>query len=64
MENFKVENACYFGFNRYHFYSATVRQAGVAQLAEHRFCKPTVVSSTLTASSEPPKNKSGGYPSG
>jgi hypothetical protein len=25
--------------------------AGVAQLAEHRFCKPTVVSSTLTASS-------------
>ena len=27
------------------------RSAGVAQLAEHRFCKPTVVSSTLTASS-------------
>ena len=25
--------------------------AGVAQLAEHRFCKPTVVSSSLTASS-------------
>lgn len=27
--------------------------AGVAQSAEHRFCKPTVVSSTLTASSAP-----------
>jgi len=27
--------------------------AGVAQSAEHRFCKPTVVSSTLTASSRP-----------
>jgi hypothetical protein len=26
--------------------------AGVAQSAEHRFCKPTVVSSTLTASSD------------
>ena len=28
------------------------RVAGVAQSAEHRFCKPTVVSSTLTASSD------------
>jgi hypothetical protein len=28
-----------------------LRDAGVAQSAEHRFCKPTVVSSTLTASS-------------
>ncbi len=28
--------------------------AGVAQLAEHRFCKPKVVSSTLTASSAAP----------
>ena len=25
--------------------------AGVAQLVEHRFCKPTVVSSTLTSGS-------------
>ena len=29
----------------------TALVAGVAQSAEHRFCKPTVVSSTLTASS-------------
>ena len=29
----------------------TALVAGVAQLAEHRFCKPKVVSSTLTASS-------------
>ena len=29
----------------------TAQVAGVAQSAEHRFCKPTVVSSTLTASS-------------
>lgn len=44
--------------------------AGVAQSAEHRFCKPTVVSSTLTASSVGNDLRRGlrlclgGYPSG
>ena len=38
---------------RYHweFHGSVGAIAGVAQSAEHRFCKPTVVSSTLTASS-------------
>ena len=46
------KSACKRGFGRYicEFHGLSV--AGVAQSAEHRFCKPTVVSSTLTASSD------------
>ena len=39
------------GFGRYIWEFHGLLVAGVAQSAEHRFCKPTVVSSTLTASS-------------
>jgi hypothetical protein len=43
--------ACKRGISRYICQFHGLVAAGVAQLAEHRFCKPTVVSSTLTASS-------------
>jgi hypothetical protein len=45
------KSACKRGFGRYIWKFHGLVVAGVAQSAEHRFCKPTVVSSTLTASS-------------
>ena len=41
---------CNGAFRRYIREFHGLEVAGVAQSAEHRFCKPTVVSSTLTAS--------------
>ena len=46
------KTACKDGLDRYIWEFHGPRMAGVAQSAEHRFCKPTVVSSTLTASSD------------
>ena len=45
------KNPCVGRFSRYIWEFHGLLVAGVAQSAEHRFCKPTVVSSTLTASS-------------
>ena len=44
------KNPCNGAFRRYIREFHGLEVAGVAQSAEHRFCKPTVVSSTLTAS--------------